>query len=187
MASFDKIYKFSQKLWVGFVWKRACRSERHFWRNEFGRNWGSIKITLFKRTQKDIPVPSPGIKFISILTDIKKTFQTLSEALLKIGLARVFHRSRFQKSPSLVESGHWTKTTFDRFWSKKQRFFYIEGCYTTGTRHSDRVENTKSVGEYRRTLALLIFQSLTKNSFSEDGDYRQNLSPLWILNKTGVL
>ena len=99
----------------------------------------------------------------------------LEKALLKVKIARIFHRSRFQKLLSLGESGLVKKTTFDIFWSKIQRFYYTEEWYRNGNWHIDRKENAKSVGEYRRTLALLNVEIMTENSISEEGDYRQNL------------
>ena len=100
----------------------------------------------------------------------------LCRALLKVELARPFQRSRFHNSPNLGKSGHLMKKHFDRFWSKTQRFLYIEECYRTGIWQLYRKENAEFVGENHRTLALMKFEELTKNSFSEDGDYRQKLS-----------
>ena len=79
---------------------------------------------------------------------------------MKVELARPFHGSRFQKTLRLGETGRLTKSSFDGSWSAKQSFFHIEECYRTGIWHSNREENTESVGEYRRTKALLNFEKI---------------------------
>ena len=130
---------------------------------------GSFRITLFK-IRKKIPIPSPGHSKVNQSPDgDQKILQDLGKALLKVVFARLFQRSRFRKSLSLREPGPLTKTSFDRFWSNNQKYFYNEEFYRIGAWPIDRKKNAESVGEYGRILFLLKIENLTRNSVSEDG------------------
>ena len=140
---------------IGCARKLAWRSARRFWKNEFSSERGSFRISFFK-LRKKIPILSLAHSKVNQPPDgDQKILQDLGKALLKVEFAKLFQRSRLRKSLSLRETGPLTKTSFNRFWSNNQKYFYNEEFYRIGAWPIDRKQNAASVGEYRRMLAFL--------------------------------
>ena len=75
----------------------------------------------------------------------------------------LFPRSKFQKSPSLRENGHFLKKNETFFWTKKQRFFHVEKSVGSQNWTRSRIDCAESFNANPMALAVKVLKILSKN------------------------